>query len=215
MNQHIDEISLAEDGTIWFSYMFTMAESLPYTYPLPDDHDPMSPDDPWVKTVKGIPQGPDFFPTKFYWKEKGRRPKPPGHLCRPDVYIVSEQVAEVFRNFDLGQTQLYPTRFFEFDQKTPLPGQYYCLAIGETKRGIIIEKSRTQDSYPRGTARAAPSTPEDGDLVVRKSALDGADIWVDSEVHLAPFLSGRLVQALRVAKLDKPFYLTKCIVPDE
>ena len=146
------------DGTIWLSYMFTKAESLyRYTYPFPDGYDPMSADNPWVKTVKGIPQGPDLFPTEIYWKEKGSRAKPPGHVSRAGAYIISEAVAEVLRNFDLGQTRLYPTRFFEFDQKTPLPGQYYCLAIGETKRGIVIEKSKTQDSYPRGTARAAPS----------------------------------------------------------
>jgi len=203
------------NDTIWFSDMFTMAESLPYTWSGPDDYDPMSSDNPWVKSVKGIPQGPELFPTKIYWKEKSRRAKPPGHLCRPGVYTVSEAVASVLRNFDLGQTRLYPTRFFEFDQKTPLPGQYYCLALGETKRGIMIEKSRTSDSYPRGTARAAPHSPEDGDLVVRQSALAGPDLWVDSEVHLAPFMSGRLVQALRTAKLDKPFYLSKCIVADD
>ena len=203
------------EGTIWLSEFLARTETLPYRNNLSRDDHP-NPSMLWAKNVMGIPQGPEDFATEFYWDIQNRKAKTPKHTLRCGNYIISESIARVFQSFDLGKTQFYPTKFFEFDQTTPIPGKYFCPSFGETKEGVIIDKSRRIDRSGVGSNRpTVPMHASDGDLTLHRSALDGIDLWIDSNVDRSLFLTGRVVAALRTAKLDKYFFLTKCIVLDE
>lgn len=211
MNDDTDDL----EGTIWLSEFLVRTETLHYASNLSHDDQP-SPTMRWSKNVKGIPQGPEDFATEFYWDIHNRKAKTPKHALQCNNYIISETIAQVLQGFDLGKTRFYPTKFFEFDHTTPIPGNYFCPSFGETKEGVIIDKSRRIDRS--GIGRNWPVVPlraSDGDLTVHQSALNGVDLWIDSNIDRSLFLTGRLVAALRAAKLDQYFFLTKCIVLDE
>ena len=53
---------------------------------------------------------------------------------------------------------------------------------------------------------------QDKDIAVSSSALDGPDLWMDPQMRDAFFVSHALAQALRVAKVSRPFKLRKCVV---
>jgi len=57
-----------------------------------------------------------------------------------------------------------------------------------------------------------PFVPKDYDMAVTKAALVGPDLWIDPLVRKALFLSDPLAQALKAAKLTRPFGLRKCRV---
>ncbi len=197
--------------TVWFSDMLTLAEILPYTHAISEaDHKVGL--GITINVTRGVPQGPECFPEDRFWFEKSRKVKAPRHVTRCAGYVVSEPVAEILNKFDLGRTRLYPTRFFEYDRKTPVPGRYFSLSLGETKDGVIVERSRLDEAY--GGGLTGPPDPTDGDFVLRPSVLKGPDMWVDTGVQRALFLSGPLVVALRAAKLDKQFLLSRCTVAE-
>ena len=203
------------EGTIWLSEFLARTDTLPYSDNLSHDDQP-SPTMRWSKNVKGIPQRPEDFATEFYWEMPNRKAKAPGHALRCRNYIVSEHIAQVLQSFNLGKTRFYPTKFFEFDRATPIPGKYFCPSFGETKEGVIIDKSRRIDRNDMsGNRPQVPMRASDGDLTVHQSALNGVNLWIDSNVERSLFLTGGLVAALRTAKLDQYFFLTKCIVLDE
>jgi len=51
---------------------------------------------------------------------------------------------------------------------------------------------------------------EDGQIAVSTAALSGPDLWIDTQFCNAFFLSDRLAQALRAAKVSRPFGLLRC-----
>ncbi len=53
---------------------------------------------------------------------------------------------------------------------------------------------------------------QDNDIAVREEALEGPDLWIDTQMRSAFFVSDALAQALRAARVSRPFKLRKCIV---
>jgi hypothetical protein len=128
---------------------------------------------------------------------------------------VSAACKEVLQQFDLGPTSFQPIKVFEFDQKTPVPGEFYGLAFGETKEAFLPEES----SGVRGRGRKEPvrqwrarADCKDGQITVSDAALQGVNLWIDPKLHEGVFMSDALVKALRAAKLAGLFQLRKCQV---
>ena len=126
--------------------------------------------------------------------------------------------ADVLRQFDLGQTALYPVDIFQYDRTTRVDGDYFHLAFGEVKN--VFEPDQTPD-VEVASARLNPKPNgywmlkfalSDGDTAVNKSALEGADLWIDPSLLKTFFMSDVLVQALKAAKLTRRFGLRKCRV---
>ena len=141
--------------------------------------------------------------------------KQPDIFSAGGVWAVSAACADVLRSADLGQSSLYPTKLFQHDRKTAIEGEYFCLNFGDTKEVFSRDDSpraRTPDYQDPVTYWLLPFDLKDGDIAVTSAALDGPDLWIDPKMKDAFFLSDRLVQALKAAKLTRRFGLRKCRV---
>jgi len=58
--------------------------------------------------------------------------------------------------------------------------------------------------------RYPPGYVRDDDLALTAECLNGPDIWVEKHLIRMVFVSDAVAQALRKAKLDKPFFLRRC-----
>ncbi len=196
------------DGTIWASPMLVKDELFkPFKTDLLEAE---SKDlrETIIQNRRGVPMPAERFPKMNFWNKPNKRRPMPGHVMRNDFIIMSSKCADVLRGFDLGKTSLYPTQIMEIDRVTPVPGSYFCIGFGETKESIIIDKSDVRFWAEKYWA----SHFRDDGFKVRASAREGVDLWIDSQVRQPVLLSGRLVGALRKARLDKLFHLKKCVV---
>jgi hypothetical protein len=169
--------------------------------------------------TKAHPMPAARFPKRLYGKYRDKHIKKLPDICMASgFWVVSAACADVLRQFDLGLTSLYPVDIFQYDRTTRVEGDYFHLAFGEVKN--VFEPDQTPDvrvasalrnPKPNGYWRLK-FTLSDGDTAVKKSALEGVDLWIDPSLLDIFFMSDALVQALKVAKLTRRFGLRKCRV---
>ena len=138
---------------------------------------------------------PDLFYASAYW-------------------VVSGAVAEIMRQYDLGQGSLYPTKVFRKDRKTPIGSDWFCLNFGNTKTAFVAQDSK--QVYPFGSGKTnrwrVVDPPKDNALVVRETALEGPALWIDPSLREMFFVHGELRDALKEAGFARPFGFRKCKV---
>lgn len=130
-------------------------------------------------------------------------------------WVVSSAAADVLRRFDLGGGALYPVRVMKYDRETPVGGEWFCINFGNRKSAIVPDQSpNMRHRYIRNGEKGwfPPFVTKDGDVAVSPASLSGPDIWIDPDVGDAFFLSDLLASALKKAKADKGFFLSKCRV---
>ncbi|MEM9798421.1 MAG: hypothetical protein AAF919_18165, partial [Pseudomonadota bacterium] len=154
----------------------------------------------------------DVLPTEMWtvFEDDDRRKTLP-HIFMAGGYLaVSEKLADILRQFDLGASLLTPVRLLHMDRKTPYPGEHFLFQIKERKRGFEPDHSARWEPNPYewNAWIGTPDTPQkDGDITVNPTVRTGADIWTDPNLFLALFLSDRLANAIRDAKLLGPLNL--------
>ena len=161
----------------------------------------------------GEPLGPEWFPVEIWTMSERSRDYarlPPIFYAR-SAWVVNGACAAVLRRFDLGLGALYPVRILKLDRVTPYDGEYFCLNIGNAKHAFLPAQSNRADDWPGGRWHP-PYVLEDGDFAVSEAALQGPDLWVDPLIVRTLFMSEALGDALKAAKLDKPFILSSCRV---
>jgi len=203
-----------KNKVIWVSRVMcdsTLIKSFESNYALEDANSAV---DAMRRNKVGEPLPVDRFPTELYGAYPDKRMK-----RQPDIFMaggywaVSAEVATVLRQFSLGRTSLYPTRLFQHDRKTPVEGEYFCLNFGEVKTTVLREKSHAiEGSYTGGAPYWLDGDVKDNQIAMSSAGAAGVDIWLDSEIRNAVFLSDALVQALKAAKLTRRFGLRKCVV---
>ncbi len=159
---------------------------------------------------RGEPLTQDSFPDKI-WHDKAKRgpiKKLPAFFCDRTYWVANEKVTEILRQFDLGEGNLYPVELFQKDKITPIEGGYHYLNFGNVKHSFLPDES--PETMQMNSKKCLPFVPKDGDVAVNETAFIGPDIWIDPELLYSFFVSGRLVQALKKAKLDKFFRLSQC-----
>ncbi len=135
-------------------------------------------------------------------------------------FVVSQRCADVFNQFDLGEGGFYPVEIYHGDRKTRVAGEYYFLNFGCQKTAFVPERVEE-----RHTLHFRPSPMgwwftggggyiKEALCPVTRAALEGPDLWMDTELDRAFFLSDRLVKALRAAKLTRTIRLNKCFFVD-
>ncbi|MDN3720816.1 hypothetical protein QW131_20240 [Roseibium salinum] len=127
------------------------------------------------------------------------------------VVVVSAKCADILRQFDLGKSSLYPIRLFQYDRKTSVEGEYFSLNVGERKDAFLPSETLNLDVFDSGKMRMAPNLHDD-DIALGPTALEGPDLWVNPPLINMFFLSDRLTQALRAAKMSRVFGFRK--MPD-
>ncbi|WP_095494309.1 imm11 family protein [Mesorhizobium temperatum] len=152
----------------------------------------------------------EHFPKEIFAKYPDRKEKKQADLVlAAGAVVVSAACADVLRQFDLGHSSLYPIKLFQHDRKTPVEGEYFCLNIGERKDAFLREYSQKVIEYGIGGFRMPPNLHDD-DVAVSGVALEGSDLWVSPPLKRIFFLSDRLTQALRAAKMGRVFGFRTC-----
>lgn len=166
------------------------------------------------RVERGEPVPPGHHPKAYYGKYIDKRMgAQPDIFCAGGDWVVSAAFAQVLRRFDLGRTTLCPTRLFQYDRKTPVPGDYFYLGFGEAKEALLPgESPKAVKPYADREIWKISLDPKDDDIAVGASALEGVDLWLDPRLWYAFFLSDHLVTALRSAKLTRRLGLRRCRV---
>ena len=131
-------------------------------------------------------------------------------------YAVRGKLAEVLSEADLGEGGLVPIPVYEADRTTEREGPFYVLNWGARKNTLIGGESRSVEL--QGTGKSGMKYwslkfgHKDGDLAVKASCRGGADLWFDPKLYTDFFMSGRLVEAIRRAKVKVDFDLSECRV---
>lgn len=168
---------------------------------------------------------PDEIPTWFKhdYTQKFTK-KLPAMLSGNYLLVVREDVADIMRQFDLGEGGLTPVKYYQFDEKTEIPGSYFALNIGAAKSSFLPDESRNlkvnfldvEDRGDKPNIYQLAFQPKHGDVAVSPAALEGPDIWKDNRRFLdATFFSDRLYQALKAEGLHKRLYAYSCRVIDK
>lgn len=133
-------------------------------------------------------------------------------------YAVKGKLAEVLKNFDLGEGGLIEFPIYEADKITQLPGPFYFLNFGAIKDSFVPSKSKKL--YSRRTIENdgyelwATYKLEDGDIALTGAALEGADLWFERKLEDSIFMSGRLHDAILAAKVKTKFQFAKAQIID-
>jgi len=155
----------------------------------------------------------DWFPKKI-WFNKNSKLK----IAMPDFfdgngyYIVSKSCVEVLKAFDVGDATFYPVCVLQKDQVTRVEGDFYTMNICNRKQAFIGAESPETRPFLSNEERALGFVQKDGDVAVSKHALEGPDIWVDTKLHRAFFVSDKLAQAMKEAGISRSFGLRRCRV---
>jgi len=166
---------------------------------------------------KGMPVSEDACPKRIWGDEDSDT-----FDVLPDLfhseghYIVSERAANILRQFDLGGGALYPVTegIYQKDNRTRIPGEYFCWIFGNVKKAFLEEHSPKAPALVNDERDwcGMPVLMQDDDIAVSASALSGPDIWIDPLLFKSIFLSHRAGQAMADAGLAKAFRLKKCRV---
>jgi hypothetical protein len=161
----------------------------------------------------GKSMGPDCFPAEIYVAKDANTnyEKLPHLFFGFGYWVVSGAAAEVMRKFDLGGGNLYPTKVFRKDRKTPIGDTWYCLNFGNVKKAYV---GGGVDPTPHIKMpylyHIPPTILKDSDYTLNSAALAGPDIWVDPQIGSTFFVSDALAKALKDAGVAGPFGLKKC-----
>ena len=133
--------------------------------------------------------------------------------------LVSDAVADMFRQFDLGQGGVHPTRIVKQDRQRAVHDlgfqmNYWC--IGNSKKTFRPDQSEgvTTTHLPQGNVtrhRVEGALAQDA-LALDRACLEGPDLWREGMLNVDCFFSDRLVRALKAAKLATRFGFVRCRV---
>ncbi|MBB4477706.1 imm11 family protein [Rhizobium etli] len=158
----------------------------------------------------GVPMSAEHFPKQIFAEYPDKKEKKQADLVlAAGAVVVSAACADALRQFDLGHSSLYPIKLFQHDRKTPVEGEYFCLNIGERKDVFLRQHSQKVMEFGDGTLSMWPNL-HDNEIAVSPAALEGADLWVSPPLNRIFFLSDRLMQALRAAKMGRVFGFRAC-----
>ena len=167
-----------------------------------------------LKNKYGVALPPESFPSKVYWWGPGKKKKNLKTFINSGLYYVSEELANVLRQFDLGEGGLYPVTLYEKDRKTVDERKYSCINFGNRKRAFLAKESPEAYIGPldteEGETRRLPMVPDHDLIAVSPAALIGPDLWIDENLAVGIFVSGRLYDALKAANLARVFGFKRC-----
>ena len=154
----------------------------------------------------------------YFPKDWNDHKKPIRHIMSSGVLVVTEKSAEVLQNFDLGKGGLYAVDLYLPDRKTKMDGNFYYLNIATKKNAFLPEQCLGRVYRPYGEKYevwTANPNHEDDEYVFSPDALKGADLWFDERFNSSFFISNRLMEAMKAAKVAKDWHALRCpIVKD-
>ena len=171
------------------------------------------------KYTSGQSLGRIDIPNKYCCNYRDVKIKNIPEFCYVNGFIlISEEYADVFKQFDLGTGGIFPVKIYQWDRMTLFnDSPRFVIDFGAVKNAFCLSKSnqgQLEKIGPRDNPRWMPWTIADDDMAMSSRALVGADLWQDPLVANSIFLSDRLASALRAKKLDKRLTLSRCRIVD-
>ncbi|MBY8977590.1 hypothetical protein KHP62_17385, partial [Rhodobacteraceae bacterium NNCM2] len=101
--------------------------------------------------------------------------------------------------FDMGASRFHELTLLEPDRETPSDcNPFYLFNLAETKPDtVLIELSETTEVGSSHVWWRPSYRSSYAKVVLRSSALAGADLWADPKFRRTAFFSDRLVRAIR------------------
>ena len=161
----------------------------------------------------GMPIPDDAIPKQIFSKTS-RKFKGLPDFTNASYWIVSTELADVLRQFDLGEGSLRPVEVLQYDRETRVPGRYECLSFGARKETFLPERTlRCKRRYEGQDIWGVSLDLQDDEIALRETALQGPDLWMETpRLPRHFFLSDPLVQAIKTAKLSRRLGLRRCRV---
>lgn len=169
--------------------------------------------------VQGFPMSPDLFPEASAVYSSALFPNGRPVSMAGIAYIVNEQVARVFQEFDIGPGGLIDYTIYENDEKTPIGDSWWILGMGSQKKSFLPERSQRVRTVVDGKGvgpsfyRMWPARRDD-DLSFSKEALRGADLWAEEALLNAMMMSDALGNRIIEAGLGEVFQIRSALVVD-
>lgn len=171
------------------------------------------------RNMAGDPLPASCFPAEIYGSPgaSDKDYKLPDLFFAGSFWAVSGAAGDVLRNFDLGNGALYQVAVFKKDRTTPIDGSFFCLNFGNVR--TLFQPEQSPKAYQRYIREGIkgwipPFATDDGDICLADPGTLGPDIWIDTMVGNAFFVSDRLAAALKKAKANKGFFLSRCRISD-
>jgi hypothetical protein len=156
----------------------------------------------------------EYFPEAVYGTEHAPRfERMPPFFRAGSALCVSTACRDVLQQFDLGRSAFYPIAIYQKDHKTLVPGEYFAINFANTKNALLPEQSTTIQQS-RENYWTLPGWITDDELAVTPAALEGPDWWLDERLYKTLFMSDRMAQAIKRAKMSRNFELKRCRVVD-
>ena len=199
---------------VWLSAAMTDPSLNKYAKSDVNENNPAQALDTIARNLRGEKLPIELFPKRAYGIYPDRKLKKlPDICCLRGFWTFSSRCKRVFTKFDLGESTFRPITVLQHDRCTLVEGQYFTINFAEIKSSFRPELSRVRNCYPDNVDSRLWTLHYDAkinDVVVDNSALNQPDLWIEEQFKSAFFMSDRLVQALRDAKLTRRFKLYRC-----
>ena len=198
---------------VWFTQWPSHAENI-----FPIFYDGSTPDQSaFVRTWQaGDPLDPENIPNWLVLEEGWRQPRQDLIAIANGVMIISERLADLLRQFNLGpeptdenqrprRTELHPMPLFAHDERT-LIRKVLLLQCSAHKECFVPEET-TRAEFLGRTWLAQLAGPHG--IAVPAQREGGLDFWRDPRLRHTWFCSDRLYQAMKAANI-KPLDFLPC-----
>lgn len=174
-----------------------------------------------LDSEKGIPLPQSRFPQTLETQftptrgdpHKSKLPAKLPHFVNWTCPVISKDIADILRQFDIGATNLYPVAMRRADKGTTYDQEFFILNVGVAKDTLVPDQSQGLDEYKMARTFYRYDSPREDGLAVKKSVQDGADIWLEPALKAGMvFVSNRLHNALSDAGLAGPLAFKRCRV---
>ncbi|GFE63998.1 imm11 family protein [Litoreibacter roseus] len=175
-----------------------------------------------LDSEKGVPLPSDRFPSVLETKRtptkgdphKWKLPKKLPHYVKWICPVVSKDIADVIRQFDIGESNFYPVEMRRADEDKPYEQEFFIINVEVAKDTIVPDQSpAAQERGPKAKPYYRLRAFEDDQISVKSGVLGSPDIWVDPIVNGGEFfVSDKLHSALIATKLAEPLQFMRCSV---
>ncbi|KIC50094.1 hypothetical protein [Tateyamaria sp. ANG-S1] len=156
----------------------------------------------WKAFRKGDVTARDQLPRNLYVQPGVRLPDPIPTVFtagRRDAFYVREDIANIFRQHNLGEAALLPVDIYDVDGLNTYDARAYLLAPGTFRPTLDIRTSKLSKnryaSYPEFSVYREKETWHD--LTPLTQPDDGLAVWWDDKIINSVFFSAALVSDLK------------------
>ena len=154
----------------------------------------------------GLPLNPDNIPGWLVLRKGRPAPKCDLFAIQAGIMVISERLADIFRQFNLGpeptpeeprprRTELHPMPLFSHDERT-LIRKVVLLQCSAQRDGFVPEETKRADFMGRSWMVSFAGPHE---IAIHRSASSGFDFWRDPNLAHTWFCSNPLYQAMKDA----------------